>query len=628
MNNRGTETDLPRWDLSSIYAGFDDISYKNDKQKLSAAFQEALDAVKKGKAVSADDTDWIKTAVEKIDRASALYENIYSFCYALYSVNTKDSSALKELNWLEKEKLSLYKAKTLFRENFTLAKTEIDKRIAHPDHGKTGDSFYSDYRLFLTETAELKKHQLSQEMEGLIEEMLQPGANSWSRLQEAVSSDLSVKWGRGAKERKTVTELRALAFDEERAIRKKAFRKEIEAWKSVEIPLSFALNGVKGFNLILNKRRGWKSAIEKSAFQARISEKTLKALTGAMEKSLPVFHKYLNAKAVLLGLEKLSFYDLFAPLKESTPLPAAPGKAVDEKAGESINSWPFEKGKKFIISTFRDFSGEMGNFAEKAFDEKWIDALPQKGKTGGAYCINFPSACQSRILCNYIGNFSSVSTVAHELGHAWHAEILKYDSHIHQDYPMTLAETASIFSEILVFDTAIKNSSPEGKLYIMEIFLQEITQVIVDILSRFYFEKSVFKKREEGELSSDEFSSLMKTAQKKTYGKSIETRSYHRYMWAVKGHYYIPSLSFYNFPYAFGQLFGIALYRKYLSDRENFPSQYKEILRMSGRASAEETAAKAGFNIENEMFWLDSLDYIREIIDDFLKYAQTGDTVK
>ncbi len=616
MNNSDMNTPLPRWDLTAIYRGVDDSSYKNDKKRLADSFQEALDAVKKGEGASADDIQWIKDAVKKMEYSGSLYENLYSFCYALYSVNTADASVLKELNSLEKEKLNLYRAKTLFRKYFKLSEAEIDKRAA----GNPADSFFSGYRLFLSETAELKKHQLSEEMEDLVEEMLQPGANSWSRLQEAVSSDLSVKWGRSAKERKTVTELRALAFGSDRETRKKAFKKEIEAWRSVEIPLSFALNGVKGFNIILNRRKGWKSAIEKSAFQARISGKTLKALTGAMEKSLPSFHKYLNSKASLLGLEKLAFYDIFAPLPDSVPLPD------DGSSGKG--SWPFEKGRKFITETFTGFSEEMGNFAVKAFDEKWIDALPQKGKVGGAYCINFPSARMSRILCNYSGNFSSVSTVAHELGHAWHAEVLKNDSHIHQDYPMTLAETASIFSEILIFDTAIKNAPPEGKLPIMEIFLQEITQVIVDILSRFYFEQSVFKKREEGELSADEYSALMKAAQKKTYGKSIERRSCHHYMWAVKGHYYIPSLSFYNYPYAFGQLFGIALYRKYLSDRLNFPAQYKEILKMSGRAGAEETAAKAGFNIENEAFWLDSLDYIREIIDEFSKQAQTGDTGK
>ena len=189
MNNSDIKTDLPRWDLTAIYRGFDDSSYKNDKKRLADSFQEALDAVKKGEGASDNDTQWLKDAVKKLEEAGSLYENLYSFCYALYSVNTADSTALKELNSLEKEKLNLYRAKTLFRKNFSLSVSEIEKLAAV----NTGGSFFSGYRLFLSETAELKKHQLTEEMEDLVEEILQPKTNSWSKLQEAVSSDLSVK---------------------------------------------------------------------------------------------------------------------------------------------------------------------------------------------------------------------------------------------------------------------------------------------------------------------------------------------------------------------------------------------------------------------------------------------------
>ncbi|MCL2793445.1 MAG: M3 family oligoendopeptidase [Spirochaetaceae bacterium] len=614
MDRIKIEHDMPLWNLFSIYKGLDDTSYAEDKEKMLIEFQQLFDIVKNTKSIGTDE-QWIESVIKKIEYAEAIFKNLYSYCYANYSTQTADADIVRELTNLEKEKLKLCKAKTIFRKKFSLSQSQIDN-IAKKD------SFLSNYTLFLSEILVLKKHQLPQDIEAIVEELLQPGANSWSRLQEAISSDLNVKWDKKKGEKKTVTQLRALAFSKSRKVRKKAFKKEIAAWKSVEIPLAYALNGVKGTGIILNKRRKWNSVIGKSVFQSRVTENTLIALISAIEKSLPSFHKYLNTKASLLGVKKLAFYDLFAPL---------PLKEKKTKTGNAkdISSWPFREATNFITETFGNFHPEMGVFAEEAFNKNWIDATPHKGKVGGAYCINFPLAKESRILCNYNNSFSSVSTLAHELGHAWHNEILKNESTIHHNYPMTLAETASIFSEIMVFDKAIKEApSNAEKLFVMEIFLQETTQIIVDILSRFYFEKEVFARREKGDISPLEFSTIMQDAQKRSYGKAIRKKTYHQYMWAVKGHYYIPSLSFYNYPYAFGQLFGIALYKKYLSDKKNFPEQYNNILKESGRKTSMEIAKQAGFDIENELFWLNSMDYIKKIIDDFSKIVLTEENKK
>ena len=614
MDKIKIEHNMPLWNLFSIYKGLDDTSYTEDKEKMLIEFQQLLDIVKNNNASNGADEKWIESVIKKIEHAESIYENLYSYCYANYSTQTADAEIVRELNNLEKEKLKLYKAKTMFIKKITLSQQQINN-IAKKN------SFLQNYTFFLSETLVLKKHQLSSDMEALVEEMLQPGANSWSRLQEAISSDLSITWGKKGN-KKTVTQLRALAFSKSRKTRKKAFKKEIKAWKSAEIPLAYALNGVKGTGIIINKRRKWNSILEKSVFQSRLTENTLKALITAIEKSLPAFHRYFNAKASLLGVKKLAFYDLFAPLPTKE-------KKTKSQNVKDISQWSFPDAINFITGTFRNFYPDMGSFAENAFAKRWIDAIPHKGKIGGAYCINFPLTKESRILCNYNNSFSSVSTLAHELGHAWHSEILKNESIIHHHYPMTLAETASIFSEIMIFDRAIKETEDStDKLFLMEIFLQEVTQVIVDILSRFYFEKEIFARREKGDISAREFSNIMQDAQKRTYGDSIRKKTYHQYMWAVKGHYYIPSLSFYNYPYAFGQLFGIALYKKYLSDKTNFPDQYNNILKESGKRTSMEIAIQAGFNIEQEAFWLDSIDYIRQIIDEFSEIVLTGENRK
>ena len=585
-DNLDLKLELPLWDIKGIYKSYDAPDYINDKK----LFSDTVAKIKEAAVTPSSETDWFKNLIMLTDKAEKIFENLNSYCYALYSTDTENAANLKEINSLEKIQLDLLKSRFIILNN--LSETDIESAVHNEE--------LSEYTLFFREMLSIKKHLLSEKEEELIELLLQPGANSWSRLQEAVSSTTSVEWDEKTGSRKTVTQLRNLAFHPDRETRKKAFEREIKGWKQMEIPLAYALNGVKGFNLIINLRKNWESNLEKSLFQARMKKETLDAMICAMEKALPLFQKYFSLKAAALGVEKLAFYDLFAPLNNEDP-----------------QIWKFSEGKSYIIETFSSFSKDFGEFAEKAFNSSWIDAEPRSGKIGGAYCTSFPLKKESRVLANYNGSFSSVSTIAHELGHAYHFELLKDCTHIHQSYPMTLAETASIFSEILLYSRAVEDEKIKDRASVLEMFLQEISQVIVDILSRFYFEKSVFEKRKEGELTPREYCSLMEDAQKKTYGNSLSEDTYHRYMWAVKGHYYIPSLSFYNYPYAFGQLFGIALYNSYKRDRKNFPDLYKEILKGTSRFNVEETAEKGGFRLDDENFWLDSFSFIENLVEKF-----------
>ena len=585
-DNLDLKLELPLWNIQGIYKNYEDPEYINDKN----LFSETVQKIQETASTPSAGAEWFKNLIMLIDKAEKIFENLNSYCYALYSTDTENASNLKEINSLEKIQLILLKSRFTILNN--LSETDIEAAVNNKE--------LSDFTLFFKEMLTMKKHLLSEKEEEIIELLFQPGANSWSRLQEAVSSTTSVKWDEKTGSRKTVTELRNLAFHPDRKTRQKAFDREIKGWKQMEIPLAYALNGVKGFNLIINSRKTWGSDLEKSLFQARMKKESLETMISAMEKSLPLFQKYFTLKAKALGLEKLAFYDLFAPLNNGDP-----------------QIWKFSDGKKYIVDTFSSFSTDFGEFAEKAFNNSWIDAKPRSGKIGGAYCTSFPLNRESRVLANYNGSFSSVSTIAHELGHAYHFELLKDSTQIHQNYPMTLAETASIFSEILLYSRAVEDENIKDRTSVLEMFLQEISQVIVDILSRFYFEKAVFEKRKEGELTPQEYCSLMEDAQKKTYGKSLSEDTYHRYMWAVKGHYYIPSLSFYNYPYAFGQLFGIALYNSYRRDKENFPTLYKEILKETGRNNVEETAEKGGFRLDDENFWLDSFSFIENLVEKF-----------
>ena len=311
-----------------------------------------------------------------------------------------------------------------------------------------------------------------------------------------------------------------------------------------------------------------------------------------------MFRHYLNVKASLLGLDKLSWYDVIAPV------------------GRNGRMYSFSEAKDIIISSYSAFSPEMGAFVEGAFENNWIDAEPRKGKVGGAYDTSFKKAGVSRVLLNYDYTYEGVSTLAHELGHAYHDSVVMDLPMLLSDYPMTLAETASIFGETIVFTEVLKTLSRDERLPVIEQFVSSANQTCLDILSRFYFESSVFERRRDGELSAADFSALILSAQERTYGDAV--RDKHEYMWAVKSHYYSESFSFYNYPYAFGQLFALALFARKDSVKD-FPSEYRALLRRTGIDDAKTVASLAGCDIEDRSFWLSGLT----VIEDYVKELET-----
>ncbi len=595
----GSDAGLPRWDLGPIYPSFDAGEYSRDctlLEQLSASLLEEL--VLPFPSDAAQLAPRVLRALNLLEEAGDLSENLEAYANAVYTTDTGNARALAAINALEALSLPLAKAVVIFRERLAGQAESIRTLAASVVAGNSLPGL-SGYGFFLLEQLELASKQMPSEMEDLANDLSRSGGDAWSRLHEAITSTATALWDPSTGERKTAIELRNLAHDSDRAVRERAFRAEQEAWKAVELPLAASLNGVKGFYLSLNKRRGWAGALERSCFQARMEKGTLDALIHAMEGSLPVFRRYLKAKARLLGVERCAFFDLFAP------------------APATGRHWSYPEAKDFIIDRFSGFTPAFGNFARHAFEFNWIDAEPRAGKVGGAYCTDFPIKGDSRILCNFEGSFSSVSTLAHELGHAWHHELIKDLPRSQAAYPMTLAETASIFAETVVLESALAKATPAERLGLIEMNLQDSCQVVVDILSRFYFERSIFERREKAELSPDELSALMLDAQKATYGDALDPDLLHPYMWAVKGHYYIPSLAFYNFPYAFGLLFALGLYARYRKEGPAFAADYQSLLRMTGRASAEDVARSAGFDISGAAFWEGGIALIAERTAEF-----------
>jgi pepF/M3 family oligoendopeptidase len=594
---------LPVWDLDSIFEGFDSTGYHEAKEHAGSLTMKAIALFTEGPKETnggesrAELEVWLKEALELNDELGRLFDTLSAYAYARYSTATRDERVVRELNSVETLSLSAKKASVLFRNTLAAHKEKILELV----HSKEE---FARFAFILEENFFFQSKQMSPELEDLAEDLSRSGADAWSRLQESMSSNSSAVWDEATGERKTVVELRNLAYDPNRSTREKAYTLEIGVWKSIEIPMAAALNGVKGATNSLIERRGWKNALDRSIVQSRISEATLEALIFALEESLPMWRRYLTAKAKFLGIERLAFFDLFAPL---------------DVEGNALPEFSWMEAKEYVVSKFSDFDPAMGNFARHAFDRNWIDALPREGKVGGAFCTSFPIPGESRVLCSFDGSFSSMTTVAHELGHAWHHECIKDKSWTLSQYPMTLAETASIFAETIVSESALAASTKSGRIPLLEMHLQDGCQVIVDIMSRYYFENAVFAARKEGELGAEQYCALMLDAQEKTYGEGLDPGKRHPYMWAAKGHYYIPSLSFYNFPYAFGQLFGLGLYERYKEEGPAFTETYRALLAQTGSMSAVDLTRKAGFDIEKPDFWMSAMKVFARQTEEFIR---------
>lgn len=586
------------WSLKELYPSFESQEFKIDMDKLTNKINEVNEWANE---IVKDNNDILVKLEEYIKRYSKLTElisKIGAFIELSISVNTKDTEALRYSDIFEKKLTHMVEAST-----------KVERYISTIDnieHIIEKSELLKAHEYVLKSIVEQSKYLLSDKEESIIANMKNTGSNAWSKLKDNLISSLMVEIKANDEVKEyPLTVVLNMAEDKSEEVRKRAYEAEIASYKKVEEGVAAALNGIKGEVLTVCDFRGYKSPLEKTLLDSRMDEESLNAMLDAMKESLPVFRKYLRRKAEMLGHKNgLPFYDLYAPISNA-----------DMK-------FTYDEGAKFVVKNFRTFSDNLGDFAQKAIDNNWIDVEPREGKVGGAFCAGLHFIGESRILLNYGGSFGDVVTMAHELGHGFHGECLKNEAILNSEYPMPIAETASTFCETIIKKAAIKEANKDEALAILEAEICDCTQVIVDIYSRFLFEKSVFEARKESALTVSQIKELMLEAQREAYGDGLDQEYLHPYMWAWKPHYYDADYNYYNFPYAFGLLFAKGLYAEYLKKGESFTSEYERLLSITGKNKIADITKEVGIDIHNKEFWRNSLKTIEEDIEKFIELSK------
>ena len=576
------------WNLNILYNGFDDERFTADTKLLDEQIK-ALEALAE-KAKEMDSLTLIRECISINNDLAFTANKLFIYSNLRYSANTADSDAASIMGVLM-GKMSATASPAAALNKMIAAIENLEELISENEDLR-------EYEFYLTNIKDSSKHLLTDAEESLFAEMNISGASAWSDLQSSLTSTLKVDY-RG--EKITLPAVRNLAYEADADVRRDAYEAELASYDQIKTATAFALNSIKQQVISESSRRGYASPLDKALSDSRMTRETLDALISAMEDYMPAFRKYLKAKAKYLGHEGgLPWYDLFAPI------------------GSSDKKYTIEESRDYLLSIFGKFDTELHDMVKTAFDEEWIDFYPREGKVGGAFDCGVPSAKQSRVLTNFGGAFGDIVTLAHELGHSFHDRQVFNNALLNQDYSMPVAETASTFNEVLVVSTAIAESTDrEEKLALIESQLQDATQIIVDIYSRYTFESSVFEHRPSEFMSADRFSELMLAAQEKAYGDGLHKDLRHPYMWVCKGHYYSGGLSFYNFPYAFGGLFARGLYAKYLAEGKPFVDTYKQLLRATGTSTVENAAKIAGVDLTEKSFWEAGLKSLADQIDEF-----------
>lgn len=582
VNDQLVET----WNLDSIFPGGSaSAEFAKFLDELSRSLTELYSALKQASAPrNVEETRALDQTIEGLQSAQARVLEASSFVECLTAQDQHDKKAVQLTGKVTSLKAAMQNVLTLFESLLRDTEDQVWLEWIARDE-------IAPIAFIMNEKRDSAREKLSPELESLAADLAVDGYHGWGQHYDTIVSKVGVDFtdDEGKKSTLSVGQAANKLSDSDRSVRERTFVEWEKAWGDVADYSADTLNRLAGFRLKLYEKRGWEDALKEPLQINRMSNETLDMMWQVIEENKPIFVSYLERKAKMLGVEQLSWSDVDAPLAKSET------KISYQAAAEDI------------VKQFGKFSPKMADFAAEAFNRSWIEAEDRPGKRPGGFCTSLPVSKQTRIFMTFGGNYSNVSTLAHELGHAYHQYLMEELPQFNQDYAMNVAETASTFAEMILADALLKNAeSKEEKLALLAEKVQNSVSFFMNIHARFLFETRFYEKRKSRMLDASELSALMEEAQREAFHGVLG--KYHPLFWTSKLHFYITDVPFYNFPYTFGYMFSTGIYARALKEGEGFAEKYDAILRDTGRMTVEELASKhLNADLTKPDFWREAM---------------------
>lgn len=587
-----------RWDLARFFPGPDSPEFQAVLTEATAAiaalaswFDQAGIA---GDGAAADEAT-VAAAIDRLNGVLTTMRLLEMYLFCLTEDDSRDERAQAAAADLRLRRIPLTQLETRF--TAWVGTLDLEPLIER-------SAVIRDHAAPLRRLQQVAAHQMPPGEEALAAELAPTGGSAWGRLRHDLAARLTATLAIDGEEReRPITEIENIArHDPDRAVRQRAFAAEASAWRSQQHSFVAALNGVKGETLTLTARRGWGTPLDAALSTNAIDQATLDALMTAIDETIPDYRRYLRAKARLLGLPVLASYDLGAPVGSS-------------------RVWPYEEALAFVIDCFHGYSPKLAALAERAAAERWVDVEPREGKGGGGFCEPIGTEGESRILLNYAPDFDWMGALAHELGHAYHHAIIaeRGRTPLQDRFPpsMSLVETASTFCETLAVRAALAGADDAEALGMLDGTLRSVALNVFNTAGLFAFERDLFAARRERDLSFDEIEGMMNAAQRSIFGDAVDPETLIPLRWAHLPHYFLDEIWFYNFPYAFGMLFGQGLLAVYRTVPDGFHDRFDDLLSATGMTDAADLAARFGLDLRHPDFWRASLATFRADVDRF-----------
>ena len=586
----------PEWDLTPFFPTPLGPEYRDFRAALESDVEALVERVEALAAISADPDGWAGTIAD-LEGVWARTQHIGSYLSCSLAVESTNADLRRESAWAAAQRAALEPCFARVRMRLgELDDAAFEEFVAREDVAPAA--------FLLGRLREDQAFRMEPELEALATELDLDGASAWGRLYGKLAGALTFELERpdGTRETHPIASARTLQEDADPRIRRAAFVGASAAWEGASDVVAACLNAIVGQRLTLQRRRGVKHVLDPALHAASIERRTLDAMLAAVDERAEVPRSFLRLKARLLGQERLNVWDIAAPL---------PGSEGDPAAARI----PYEQGVERVLGAFAAEYPRLGEFARRAVASRWIDHTPRPGKRPGGFCSTSQVLGEPRVFLNYSGSTGDVATLAHELGHGWHGWLLRDERPFSRRYPMTLAETASTFAEHLMSDALLAEEglSSAARASLLNARLQQATSYLLNIRMRVRFELALHERRATGELGAAELSELVLDAQRETYGDALAEDGLDPWFWASKMHFYLTSISFYNFPYTFGYLLSLGLRLRARGEGEGFHARYEKFLRRTGRATAEDTLRDVfGIELGESEFWRTSIDAVAE----------------